>query len=130
MSNITIPGPVANQLRQGLTLRMGEAAQALEEASLCDRRERTAETFAEHFEAIDAYRDVMLVLGWEHDEPEPMDVEIDLDGHREVLDGGLDETTAILTRFTEEGSPDDRRQAVIDLGEVEGFKASLPAAVA
>lgn len=125
MCTTTIPGPVANQLRQGLTLRMGDAAQALAEASLCDRRERTAETFTEHFEAIDAYRDAMLVLGWEHDEPEPADVEIDLDGHREVLDGGLDEATAILTRFTEEGTRPEQRQAVAELGELVRFRGSL-----
>ncbi|HTB51014.1 MAG TPA: hypothetical protein VK701_08570 [Solirubrobacteraceae bacterium] len=54
MANISIPGPVTNDLRQGLILRMGDAAQALEEASLIDRRERSYETFAEHFEQIDA----------------------------------------------------------------------------
>lgn len=43
MANITIPGSVTNDLRQGLTLRMGDEIETLEIASLIDRRERSYE---------------------------------------------------------------------------------------
>jgi hypothetical protein len=129
MSTISIPGPVANQLRQGLTLRMGDAAQGLEEASLIDRRKRSYETFVEHFEQIDAIRALFGSLGWRH-EPDPTAVEVNLDAYRPTMDAGLSEATAVLRRFTEEGSHDDRRQAVIDLGEMERFTASLPTVIA
>jgi hypothetical protein len=125
MTHISIPGPVTNDLRQGLTLRMGDAAQALEEASLIDRRERSYETFAEHFEQIDAIRDLFDALGWEHVEADPANVEIDLDDHREALEAGLDEAIMMVRTFTTEGSPQDRQQAVIDLAQVERFAASL-----
>ncbi len=128
MSTVTIPGPITNDLRQGLTLRMGDAAQALEQASLVDRRKRTYEMFAEHFEQIDAVRELFDALGWEHvelDPPEIEGVEIDLDEHREALEAGLDDATMMLRAFTEEGSPDQRRQAVSDLAEVECFAVLL-----
>lgn len=125
MANISIPGPVTNDLRQGLTLRMGDAAQALEEASLIDRRERSYETFAEHFEQIDAIRDLFDALGWEHVELNPANVEVGLDEHREALEAGLDEAKKMLRGFTTEGPPGERRQATIDLGEVQRLLASL-----
>lgn len=125
-TTITIPGPVANQLRQGLTLKMGEAAQALEQASLGERRGRSAETFRQHFEAIDAYREAMVALGYE-DERDPRDAEIDLDEHRETLEAGLAEARSILRGFAEEGSAQERQQAAIELGEVERFAALLAA---
>jgi transketolase N-terminal domain/subunit len=112
MTSISIPGPVTNDLRQALILRMGEVAQALEEASLLDRRKRSYEMFAEHFEQIDAIRDLFDALGWEHVEVDPAEiesVEIDLDEHREALEAGLDEATLILRTFTTEGSSDSRR---------------------
>jgi hypothetical protein len=127
-STVTIPGPITNDLRQGLTLRMGDAAQALEQASLVDRRKRAYEMFAEHFEQIDAVRDLFDALGWEHielDLPEIEGVEIDLDEHWEALKAGLDEATMMLRAFAEEGSPDQRQQAVSDLAEVECFAVLL-----
>jgi hypothetical protein len=127
MTHISIPGPVTNDLRQGLILRMGDAAQALDVASLIDRRKRSYEAFAAHFEQIDAIRDLFDALGWEHVTLDPADVEIDLDEHRGALEAGLDEATMMLRRFTEEGSSEDRRQAVNDLGEVERFAALLAA---
>lgn len=128
MSTITVPGPITNNLRQGLTLRMGDAAQALEQASLVDRRKRAHEMFAEHFEQIDAIRDLFDALGWEHVELDPSEiegVEIDLDEYREALEAGLDEATMMLRAFTEEGSRDQRQQAVSDLAEVECFAVLL-----
>ena len=127
MANITIPGPVTNDLRQGLTLRMGDAIQTLEIASLIDRRERSYETFAEHFEQIDAIRDLFDALGWEHVELDPADVDIDLDEHRDTLEAGLDEARMMLREATKEGSREDRAQATIDLAEMERFAASLAA---
>jgi hypothetical protein len=127
MANITIPGPVTNDLRQGLTLRMGDAIQTLEIASLIDRRERSYETFAEHFEQIDTIRDLFDALGWEHVELDPADVEIDLDEHRETLEAGVDEARMMLRGATKEGSREDRAQATIDLAEMERFAASLAA---
>ena len=124
MTYIDIPGRIANQLRQGLTLKMGEAAQALEQASLGDRRERTDQTFRQYFEQIDAYRDVIDVLGYE-DESDPLDVAIDLDPHREAVDAGLAEAASILRGFTKDGSSEDRAQAGADLAEVEDFAVTL-----
>lgn len=126
MTSITIPGRVANQLRQGLTLQMGDAAEALGRWSLIDRRHRSHASFVEHFSRLVVYRDTMDLLGWA-DEPEPRAVEIDIDVHREMVDAGLAEATATLRRFTAEGSPEDRRQAVVELDEVKRFTASLPA---
>jgi hypothetical protein len=83
--------------------------------------------FAEHFEQIDAIRDLFDALGWEHVELDPVEiegVEIDLDEHREALVVGLDEAAMMLRAFTEEGSRDQRRQAVSDLAEVERFAVS------
>jgi hypothetical protein len=130
MSTITVPGPVTNNLRQGLILRMGEAAQALEEASLVDRHKRDYEMFAEYFEQIDAIRDLFDAIGWEHVELDPVEiegVEIDLDEHREALEAGLDEATMMLREAAKEGSREDRAQATIDLAEMECFTASLAA---
>ncbi len=75
MSIIAIPGLVTNDLRQGLTLRMGDAAQALEQASMVDRRKRAHEMFAEHFEQMDAVRELFDALGWEHVELDPPEIE-------------------------------------------------------
>jgi hypothetical protein len=126
MSTTTIiPGPVANQLRQGLTLRIGAAAQALEEASLIDRRNRTYETFAEHFQQIDALHALLDALGWKHG-PDQVTIDVDLDPHRAATNAGLNEAIVILRDFTDEGSPDARRQAVAELREIEDFKTSLP----
>jgi hypothetical protein len=130
MSAITVPGPVTNNVRQGLILRMGEAAQALEEASLVDRRKRDYEMFAEYFEQIDAIRDLFDAIGWEHVELDPAEiegVEIDLDEHREALEAGLDEATMMLREAAKEGSREDRAQAAIDLAQMERFTASLAA---
>jgi hypothetical protein len=130
MSTITVPGPVTNNVRQGLILRMGEAAQALEETSLVDRRKRDYEMFAEHFEQIDAIRDLFDAIGWEHVELDPAEiegVEINLDEHREALEAGLDEATMMLREAAKEGSREDRAQATIDLAEMECFTASLAA---
>ncbi len=130
MSTITVPGPVTNNLRQGLILRMGEAAQALEEASLVDRRKRDYEMFAEYFEQIDAIRDLFDAIGWEHVELDSAvieGVEIDLDEHREAFEAGLDEATLMLRDAAKEGSHEDRAQATIDLAEMECFIASLAA---
>jgi len=130
MSTTTVPGPVTNNLRQGLILRMGEAAQALEEASLVDRRKRDYKMFAEHFEQIDAIRDLFDAIGWEHvelDQAEIEGVEIDLDEHREALHAGIDEATMMLREATKEGSREDRAQATIDLAEMECFTAFLAA---
>jgi hypothetical protein len=124
MSTITVPGPVANNIRQGLILRMGEAAQALEETSLVDRRKREYEMFAEYFEQIDAIRDLFDAIGWEHVELDPAEiegVEIDLDEHQEALEAGIDEATMMLREATKEGSHEDRAQATIDLAEMERF---------
>jgi hypothetical protein len=91
---------------------MGDAAQALEQASLVDRRKRAYEMFAEHFEQIDAVRELFDALGWEHIElnpPEIEGVEIDLDEYREALEAGLDEATMMLRAFTEEGRAISRR---------------------
>jgi DNA-binding XRE family transcriptional regulator len=126
MSTTTIPGPVANQLRQGLALRIGVAAQALEEASLIERRNRTYEMFAEHFQQIDALHALLSALGWEH-EPDPVTIQVDLDTHRRATDAGLKEAIGILRNFADEGSSDVRRQAAAELREVENFKMSLPA---
>jgi hypothetical protein len=107
---------------------MGDAAQALEQASLVDRRKRTFKMFAEHFEQIDAVRDLFDALGWEHvelDPPEIEGVEIDLNEHREALEAGLDEVTMMLRAFTEQGSPDQGLQAANDLTEVECFAVLL-----
>ena len=132
MGNISIPGPVTNNLRQGLTLRMGDAIQALDTASLIDRRERTEKKFTPYINQIDAIRGLFDVLGWEHvdlDTAEIESVEIDLDEHREALEEGLDEATLMLRRFIEEeeGRPDQRREAITDLAEIERFAASLAA---
>jgi transcriptional regulator with XRE-family HTH domain len=126
MSTTPIPGPVANQLRQGLTLRIGTAAQALEETSLIDRRNRTYEKIAEHFQQIDALHALLDALGWQH-QPDPMAIRVDLDAHRSAVDAGLDEAIGILRDFTDEGSPGAHRQAAAELHEVEVFKTSLPA---
>jgi hypothetical protein len=126
VSTTSIPGPVANQLRQGLTLRIGAAAQALEEASLTDRRNRTYEQFAEHFQQIDALHALLNALGWQH-EPDPVTIHVDLDAHRSAVDTGLKEAIGILRDFADEGSPDARRQAAVELREVDDFKTSLPA---
>ena len=126
MRNITIPGPVANQLRQGLALRIGAAAQALEQASLTERRNRTYEQFAKHFQQLDALHALLSALGWEH-QPDPAATHVDLDAHRPAVDAGLKEAIGILRDFTDEGSPDARRQAAAELREVENFKTSLPA---
>ena len=128
MTSITIPGPITNNLRQGLTLRMGSAIEALDTASLIDRRERTHETFSEHFEQIDAIRDLFGVLGWEHVNLDPTEiegVEIDLGEHREALEAGLDQATMMLRCETKDGSREARAQARIDLAEVERFAVSL-----
>ena len=128
MSTITVPGPVTNNVRQGLILRMGEAAQALEEASLVDRRKRDYEMFAEYFEQIDAIRDLFDAIGWEHVELDPAEIEgleIDLDEHREALEAGIDEATMMLREAAKERSREDQAQAAIDLAEMERFIASL-----
>ncbi len=130
MSNITVPGPVTNNLRQGLMLRIGSAIQALDTASLIDRRERSHEPFLERIAQINAIRDLFEAVGWEHVDLDPAEiegVEIDLDDHREALEEGLEEAAAMLRRFTQEGSSEDRQQAVGDLAEVEHFAASLAA---
>lgn len=129
MTNISIPGPVTNNLRQGLTLRIGSAVQALDTASLIDRRERTEEKFTPHINQIDVICGLFDVLGWEYvdlDMAEIEDVEIDLDEHREALEEGLDETM-MLRRATKEGSRENRAEARTDLVEVERFAASLAA---
>jgi hypothetical protein len=130
MSNITIPGPVTNNLRQGLMLRMGSAIQALDTASLIDRRERSHEPFLDLIAQVCAHRDLFEAVGWEHVNLDPAEiegVEIDLDDHREALEEGLDQATLMLRRETKEGSREGRAQATIDLAEVERFAASLAA---
>jgi hypothetical protein len=127
MVNVTIPGPVTNNLRQGLTLRMGSVIEALDQASLIDRSERSRETFAEHFEQTDAIRGLFSVLGWERVNLDPADAEVDLGEHRVALEAGLDQATEMLRWEAKEGSPDQRQQAVDDLAEIERFAASLAA---
>jgi len=125
MTYIEIPGHVANQLRQGLTLKMGEPVGRLEQACICHRRERSRDLFAAAIEQIEGIRDLLDALGWEHVESDPEDVRIDLGEHSEALENGLGEAALMLRTFTKEGSPEDRAQAQADLAEVEGFAVTL-----
>lgn len=128
MTNITVPGPLTNDLRQGLMLRMGSAIQALDTASLIDRRERSHEPFLDLIAQVCAIRDLFEAVGWEHVNLDPAEiegVEIDLDDHREALEEGLDQATLMLGKEIKEGSREGRAQATTDLAEVERFAESL-----
>ena len=126
MSTIRIPGPVANQLRQGLTLSIGKVAQALEAPSMIGRDARRYEQFAESFQQLDAIRALLDALGWEH-EPNPVSIEVDLETHISAAGVGLDEMIDVLRDFASKGSRASRLQAATELREVEDLKMSLSA---
>jgi hypothetical protein len=85
MSNtLIVPTEMLDPLRSGIHIELGNATQAISDAT--DRRDRQGhpEWFTDLFGRLDAIRALLRVAGWSTPEP-ARDIEVDLDTHRGEL---------------------------------------------
>ncbi|HEX3391804.1 MAG TPA: hypothetical protein VHS55_04515 [Solirubrobacteraceae bacterium] len=115
---LTVPGETARQLRKGLHIELGGAAQDLEEITL--KRDQVIHTdwYEEPLRRFDAIRALLDEIGWSDIDPPAEEMCIDLDAHRQAVTRALE--TVLLV------ADDDMKE--LDAVEAERAKQGEPSA--